>query len=473
VSSSEPKTIEAGKEAAMEAEVKAARERAIIPLEIRMKQFRDMLSEKDVSAFSTWEKELHKIVFDPRYLLLTSKERKQVFEQYVKERAEEERREKRNKLKEKKDQFRQLLEDAKLSSKSSYGDFAAKYAKDERFKGIDKTRERELIFGDYLAELRQKEKEESRTQREKMKGDFMQLLKETTEIDRSSRWSEIKKKIDSDSRYKAVDSSSRREDWFKDYIRTLEKEADEIEKKVREKQARVEASMKEREKEVKESLETSMRERDKERDQHKKDEAVQTFKALLVDLVRSVDSTWHDSKKVVRKDPRYPDCELLERSEKQKLYEEHVKSLTKKNREMFHRLLAETTEVTLTSQWKDIKKLIKDDPRYSKFSSSDRKKEKEFDEYLQERLIQAKADLRELLKETKLVTYKSHKLIDETGGQHLKDIENILQNDKRYLVLDSIGDDRKKIILDYVKDLDRQGAPPPPTASEPSRRSVK
>jgi len=70
-----------------------------------------------VSAFSTWEKELHKIVFDPRYLLLTSKERKQVFEQYVKERAEEERREKRNKLKERKDQFRQLLEEAHLTSK--------------------------------------------------------------------------------------------------------------------------------------------------------------------------------------------------------------------------------------------------------------------------------------------------------------------------------------------------------------------
>ena len=45
--------------------------------------------------------------------------------------------------------------------------------------------------------------------------------------------------------------------------------------------------MKEREKEVKESLESSLRERDKERDQHKKDEAVQTFKALLVDLVKS------------------------------------------------------------------------------------------------------------------------------------------------------------------------------------------
>lgn len=71
--------IEVGKEAAIEAEVRAARERATIPLDLRMRQFRDMLTEKEVSAFSTWEKELHKIVFDARYLLLTSKERKQVW----------------------------------------------------------------------------------------------------------------------------------------------------------------------------------------------------------------------------------------------------------------------------------------------------------------------------------------------------------------------------------------------------------
>lgn len=70
-----------------------------------------------MSAFSTWEKELHKIVFDPRYLLLTSKERKQVFEKYVKERAEEERREKRNKMKERKEQFQKLLEEAGLHGK--------------------------------------------------------------------------------------------------------------------------------------------------------------------------------------------------------------------------------------------------------------------------------------------------------------------------------------------------------------------
>jgi len=47
----EVRQIDIGKEAAMEAEVKAARERAIIPLEIRMKQFRDMLSEKEVTVY--------------------------------------------------------------------------------------------------------------------------------------------------------------------------------------------------------------------------------------------------------------------------------------------------------------------------------------------------------------------------------------------------------------------------------------
>lgn len=111
------KKIDIGKEAAIEAEVRAAKERAIIPLEQRIKSFKEMLSEKEVSAFSTWEKELHKIVFDPRYLLLTSKERKQVFEKYVKERAEDERREKRNKLRERKDAFRKLLSESHLHGK--------------------------------------------------------------------------------------------------------------------------------------------------------------------------------------------------------------------------------------------------------------------------------------------------------------------------------------------------------------------
>lgn len=46
------KDIDSDKEAAMEAEIKAARERAIVPLEARMKQFKDMLLERGVRTYS-------------------------------------------------------------------------------------------------------------------------------------------------------------------------------------------------------------------------------------------------------------------------------------------------------------------------------------------------------------------------------------------------------------------------------------
>lgn len=41
--------MDIGKEAAIEAEVRAARERALVPLDIRIKSFKEMLKEKDVS----------------------------------------------------------------------------------------------------------------------------------------------------------------------------------------------------------------------------------------------------------------------------------------------------------------------------------------------------------------------------------------------------------------------------------------
>ncbi|PSN54986.1 Transcription elongation regulator 1, partial [Blattella germanica] len=468
------KQIDIGKEAAIEAEVRAARERAIVPLEIRIKSFKEMLSEKEVSAFSTWEKELHKIVFDPRYLLLTSKERKQVFEKYVKERAEEERREKRNKMRERKEEFRRLMEEAGLHGKSSFSDFAQKHGKDERFRNIEKMRERESLFNEYLLDVRKREKEEKVMRREQVKRDFIALLREHADIDRHSRWSEVKKRLDTDPRYKAVESSSAREDWFREYDDHINNSDDEREKeqKDKERQARMEASLREREKEVQRTLATHLRDRDKEREQHKHDEAVQHFNALLADLVRNAELAWREAKRQLRKDHRWELAELLDREEKEKLFNQHIEQLAKKKKEKFRELLDETGEVTLTSSWKEIKKLVKDDPRYSKFSSSDRKCEREFKEYIKDKLVAAKADFRELLQETKLINHKSLKLVQE-NEQHIREIEEILKKDRRYLVLDYMPEERTKLIVTYLEDLDKRGPPPPPTASEPTRRPAK
>lgn len=64
--------------------------------------------------------------------------------------------------------------------------------------------------------------------------------------------------------------------------------------------------------------------------------------------------------------------ELLSREDKERLYTEHIDQLLKRKREKFRELLDETPDVTLTSSWKDVKRTIKDDPRYTKFSSSER-----------------------------------------------------------------------------------------------------
>lgn len=43
-------------------------------------------------------------------------------------------------------------------------------------------------------------------------------------MDRHARWIDVKKKIDSDSRYKAVESSSLREDYFREYCKMVKEE---------------------------------------------------------------------------------------------------------------------------------------------------------------------------------------------------------------------------------------------------------
>lgn len=121
-----------------------------------------------MSAFSTWEKELHKIVFDERYLLLTSKERKNAFDDYVRDRAEIEREERRKQYKQAREDFRQLLEESEVTSKVSFSSFSQKYGKDERFRKIEKLREREQLFQEYTNDMRRRERDEKFLKREKV-----------------------------------------------------------------------------------------------------------------------------------------------------------------------------------------------------------------------------------------------------------------------------------------------------------------
>ena len=117
------------------------------------------------------------------------------------------------------------------------------------------------------------------------------------------------------------------------------------------------------------------------------------------------------------------------------------------------------------------------------------RREAEYGEYLKDRLVEAKNEFRALLKETKAITYRSYDMIKETDKHH-KDIVDVLkvccklhteimhydhacfllQNDRRYLVLECIPHERTKILDSYVQELHRKGPPPPPTATNPGER---
>jgi len=251
-------------------------------------------------------------------------------------------------------------------------------------------------------------------------------------------------------------------------------EAEEEEREKKEKEERIAASLKKREAEVARELSGHLHARDKEREQHRHHEAVSHFEALLVDLIRQPDYTWKEAKKILKKDTRYDSISSnLEKSEREMRFDEHIDRLVAKKKENYRKMLEECKSIELDSSWKEIKKVIKDDPRYMKYSSSDRKCEKAFNEYLKDRMSKAKGAFKELLQETKKITDKSLSMVKEKDAGHMSEIIELLSKDKRYLDLESVQDERSNILTSYLEDLERRGPPPPPTASEPQRRSAK
>ncbi|XP_045781405.1 transcription elongation regulator 1-like isoform X2 [Maniola jurtina] len=525
--------IDIGKEAAMEAESRAARERAVVPFEQRVKSFLEMLHESDVSAFSPWEKELHKIVFDSRYLLLDSKERKQVFDKYVRERAEEERKEKKNRIQLKKQAFRTLMEEAKLHSKSSFTDFSSKFGRDERFKNIEKMRDRETYFNEYIVEVRKKEKEEKDKKREQAKSDFIALLKDKG-VDRHSRWVDTKKKIDSDARYKAVESSTMREDYFREYCKMVKderKKEKDVKEKERDRGSKKDKKDKDREKD-KDKDKDKEREKDNKKDKKKEktgDEPVpeaseaeeaepedteseaakerearaqasikererQVQRALATSLRdRDKEREYHKRDEAVQHFNalladlvRNPD--LTWREAKKQLKKDHRYSLADElNKDDKERLFSQHIStlaskrrdklrtllgelgVGCTAHWRDVRKQLADHAAAPAYRSAPQM-EREFRDYQRDKQSAAKTALRQLLLETRSITHRSMAAVRE-GQAAMTSIQDTLKHDARYTALDHIPEERLQIITTYLEELEKKGPPPPPTATEPSRRS--
>ncbi len=104
-------------------------------------------------------------------------------------------------------------------------------------------------------------------------------------------------------------------------------------------------SLKEREREVQMSRSAQEKEWGRERDHLRKSEAIDDYKSFLVDMVRSANASWYDTKRLLRNDSRWRMFETLDIDEKEGLFREHVSNLSEKKRLWFRKLLEETSQV--------------------------------------------------------------------------------------------------------------------------------
>ncbi|EGT38095.1 hypothetical protein CAEBREN_28957 [Caenorhabditis brenneri] len=105
-------------------------------------------------------------------------------------------------------------------------------------------------------------------------------------------------------------------------------------------------------------------------------------------------------------------------------------------------------------------------------SNSERKVERDFRDWQERRHDQLTDEFKEMLLETKIITHKSKKMMEE-GEQHMKDILAVLENDKRWVRMTTMSaSERDRMLEDHIDNLDRKGTPPPPTQQERDRRKL-
>ncbi|GAB2293747.1 hypothetical protein Dimus_038273 [Dionaea muscipula] len=203
--------------------------------------FKSLLESANVHADWTWDQAMRVIINDERYSALkTLGERKQAFNEYLGQRRKQETEERRIRQKKAKEEFIIMLEEStELTSSMRWSKAIPLFEDDDRFKAVERPRDREELFENYLVELQKKEKVKAQEEYRKNREDYRKFLESCDSIKVNSQWRKVQDQLEDDvscSRLEKID----RLELFQDYIRDLEKEEEEQKKTQKELLRRVE-----------------------------------------------------------------------------------------------------------------------------------------------------------------------------------------------------------------------------------------
>ncbi|WMV55285.1 hypothetical protein MTR67_048670 [Solanum verrucosum] len=190
--------------------------------------FKTLLESANIGSDCTWDQAMRAIINDRRYGALKSLgERKQAFNEYLSQRKKLEAEERRVKQKKAREDFRIMLEDCKeLSPSSRWSKAISIFEHDERFKAVERAKDREDLFEDYKEELEKKERARALEEQKRNRVEYLEFLKSCDFIKASSQWRKVQDRLEADERCPRLEKIDRLE-IFQEYIRDLEREEEE------------------------------------------------------------------------------------------------------------------------------------------------------------------------------------------------------------------------------------------------------
>ncbi|XP_042506427.1 pre-mRNA-processing protein 40A-like isoform X2 [Macadamia integrifolia] len=203
--------------------------------------FKALLESANVEYDWTWEQAMRVIINDKRYGALKSLgERKQAFNEYLGQRKKQEAEERRIRQKRAREEFTKMLEESKeLTSSTRWSKAISMFEDDERFKAVERARDREDLFENYLVELEKKERAKAQEEHKRNIMEYRQFLESCDFIKANSQWRKVQDRLEDDERCSRLEKIDRLE-IFQEYLRDLEKEDEEHRKIEKEQQRRAE-----------------------------------------------------------------------------------------------------------------------------------------------------------------------------------------------------------------------------------------
>uniref|UniRef100_A0A1J3DVY8 Pre-mRNA-processing protein 40A n=1 Tax=Noccaea caerulescens TaxID=107243 RepID=A0A1J3DVY8_NOCCA len=190
--------------------------------------FKSLLESVNVQSDWTWEQATKEIVHDKRYgALRTLGERKQAFNEYLGQRKKVEAEERRKRQKKAREEFVKMLEECEeLSSSMKWSKAMSLFEDDERFKAVERPRDREDLFDNYIVELGRKEREKAVEEHRQNMSEYRKFLETCDYIKACSQWRKIEDRLEDDERCSRLEKIDRLI-GFEEYILDLEKEEEE------------------------------------------------------------------------------------------------------------------------------------------------------------------------------------------------------------------------------------------------------